>query len=216
MTPEPDLHETVRGSKPGSRFLRLPRRPKLRRVGAGEFAATEEVLRAATALGRFGPGVRHALIGEPLATAALPHERLSKLKALAVFSSDNLSSSAYATEEILLILVLAGTVAFNWSIPIALAIAALVAIVATSYRQVIRAYPSGGGAYLVAKENLGTPPGMVTAASLLVDYTLTVAVSVTAGVAAITSAAPGLPDERVLLGVLFIGVLTLGNLRGIR
>ena len=216
MTPEPDLHETVRGSKPGSRFLRLPRRPKLRRVGAGEFAATEEVLRAATALGRFWTGVRHALIGEPLATAALPHQRLSKLKALAIFSSDNLSSSAYATEEILLVLILAGTAALTDAIPIAVAIAVLAAVVATSYSQLVRAYPGGGGAYVVTKVNLGRPASLLTGSALFVDYILTVAVSTAAGVAAITSALPELHALRVEIAIGFVALLTLGNLRGIR
>jgi amino acid transporter len=178
--------------------------------------ATEAAIRPRGALQAAWRQLKRVLIGPPLATTQLAHERLSKVKALAVFSSDNLSSSAYATEEILLILILAGTGAFNLSIPIALCIAALVAIVATSYRQTIRAYPGGGGAYLVAKENLGTLPGLIAGGSLLVDYTLTVAVSTAAGLAAITSAMPALENEKVLLGVLFIGVLTLGNLRGIR
>lgn len=216
VAPEPELFETVRGRKPGTRFLRLPRRPKLRRVGEAEFEATEEALRPATALGRLWADVRHLLIGEPLATAALPHERLSKVKGLAIFSSDNLSSSAYATEEILLILILAGTGALVHVVPIALAIALLAAIVVTSYRQTIRAYPNGGGAYVVAKENFGLGASYVAGSALFVDYILTVAVSTAAGVAAITSAVPDLHPARIEIAVGFVALLTLGNLRGVR
>ncbi|OGO51694.1 MAG: hypothetical protein A2148_09960 [Chloroflexi bacterium RBG_16_68_14] len=161
-------------------------------------------------------GFKRVLVGAPLATSQLIEERLSKLKALAVFSSDMLSSSAYATEEILLILLLAGTVALKWSSPIAFAIAALVAVVALSYSQVIRGYPGGGGSYAVAKANLGTLPGLLAGASLVVDYTLTVAVSTAAGVAAIISAFPELHDLRIELAVGSVAVLTLANLRGIR
>lgn len=156
------------------------------------------------------------LIGRPLATAQARHERLANPVALAVFSSDPLSSVAYATEEILLVLVLAGTAALHYSIGISLVIVGLVAILTASYRQTIYAYPSGGGAYIVAKSNLGEAPGLVAAAALLIDYVLTVAVSVAAGIAAITSAVPELNDYRVGLGLLAIVVLTLGNLRGVR
>src|SRR5574342_1314873 len=117
------------------------------------------------------------LVGMPMLRAQARHERLSKTSALAVFSSDALSSVAYATEEILLVLALAGTVALAYSIPIGLAIAALIAIVVSSYRQTILAYPQGGGSYIVAKDNLGTPPALVAGAALLIDYVLTVAVS---------------------------------------
>ncbi|MBI2723669.1 MAG: APC family permease [Chloroflexi bacterium] len=156
------------------------------------------------------------LIGAPLASSRLAEERLSKLMALAIFSSDALSSTAYATEEILLILILAGSGALMYSIPISIAIAVLLVIVATSYRQTIRAYPNGGGAYKVAMDNLGEGPGVVAGASLVVDYTLTVAVSTAAGVAAITSAVPELHQFRVPLAVGFVTVLTIGNLRGLR
>jgi amino acid transporter len=219
LIPDLELREVRKGDRPGSRYVRLvPRsaQPFRRLEQPDMFLATEAAIRPRSALQAAWRQLKRVLIGPPLATTQLAHERLSKVKALAVFSSDNLSSSAYATEEILLILILAGTGAFNLSIPIALSIAALVAIVATSYRQTIRAYPGGGGAYLVAKENLGTLPSLIAGGSLLVDYTLTVAVSTAAGLAAITSAMPALQDEKVLLGVLFIGVLTLGNLRGIR
>src|SRR6266571_233273 len=156
------------------------------------------------------------LLGHPLATKQAAHERLSNPIALAVFSSDPLSSVAYATEEILLVLVLAGTAALHYSLGISLVIVGLVAILAASYRQTIYAYPSGGGAYVVAKCTLGEHPGLVAAAALLIDYVLTVAVSVAAGIAAITSAVPELHEHRVGLGLLAIAVLTWGNLRGVR
>jgi amino acid transporter len=155
-------------------------------------------------------------VGSPLATAQAHHERLSPASGLAVFSSDALSSVAYATEEILLILILAGTVALHYSIPIGVAISILIVIVVSSYRQTILAYPQGGGAYIVSKDNLGTLAALVAGGALLIDYVLTVAVSVTAGVAALTSAFPALYDHRVLLGILCIGIITTANLRGIR
>ncbi len=160
--------------------------------------------------------LKRKLIGTPLRTAEALHERLSKFAALAVFSSDALSSVAYATEEILLALMLAGSVGLPWSLPISLAIALLLLIVTTSYRQTIHAYPSGGGAYIVAKDNLGVYPGLIAAAALLIDYVLTVSVSVAAGVAAITSAVPILYPRRVNLGILCIGLITLANLRGVK
>ena len=160
--------------------------------------------------------LKRRLLGTPLRTEQAHQERLSKFAALAVFSSDALSSVAYATEEILLVLVLAGSAGLPWSLPLSGAIAVLLLIVTTSYRQTIHAYPSGGGAYIVAKENLGVYPGLIAAAALLIDYVLTVSVSVAAGVAAITSAVPVLYQYRVNLGILCIGLITLANLRGIR
>src|SRR5204863_351136 len=144
------------------------------------------------------------------------HERLSRVTGLAVLSSDALSSVAYATDFILATLVAAGVGAFVYAVPISLVIASLLAIVAFSYRQTIHAYPTGGGAYRVAKENIGTMAGLIAGASLLVDYTLTVSVSISAGVLAITSAAPELDRYRVELCLFFLTLLTLGNLRGIR
>ena len=135
---------------------------------------------------------RRLLLGNPLPSEAYAHQRLNKVKALAVFSSDALSSVAYATEEILLVLMTAGVAAFTLSMPIALVITGLLAIVAASYYQTVHGYPSGGGAYIVAHENLGVWPGLIAAAALLIDYVLTVAVSITAGVVAVTSAVPGL------------------------
>jgi amino acid transporter len=160
--------------------------------------------------------LKRLFVGLPLPTAQSRHERLDKRTALAVFASDALSSVAYATEEILLVLILAGTAALSYSIPIGIAICALIAIVVSSYRQTIRAYPKGGGAYLVSKDNLGTLPGLVAGAALMTDYVLTVAVSVAAGVAAVTSAVPALFDFRVPLCVAAVVLISLANLRGIR
>jgi amino acid transporter len=188
----------------------------LRRLGEGRYETTDIATRPRSSLEGIWRDVKRIVVGAPLPTSRLVEERLTKLKALAVFSSNNLSSSAYATEEILLILVLAGSGAFSASIPIAIAISALVVIVAISYSQVIRGYPNGGGSYVVAKENLGTFPGLVAGASLIVDYTLTVAVSTAAGVAAVTSAAPELHDERIPIAVGFVVLLTIANLRGVR
>jgi amino acid transporter len=160
--------------------------------------------------------IRRTLIGSPIATTEAIHQRLSKVKALAVFSSDALSSSAYATEAILLVLLAAGTGALAVSWPIALAIGTLLLIVSFSYYQTIHAYPNGGGAYIVAKENLGMFPGLTAAASLLIDYILTVAVSVSAGVAALTSAFPALDGARVIIAIMIVTFITLMNLRGVK
>lgn len=162
------------------------------------------------------PRLKRLLLGTPLPTERARHERLSKVLGLAVFSSDALSSVAYATEEILLILVIAGSLALAISWPIALAIVALLVIVATSYYQTIHSYPSGGGAYTVSRENLGVQAGLVAGAALMIDYVLTVSVSIAAGVAAITSAFPVLLPERVPLCLLAILVITLVNLRGVK
>ncbi len=159
---------------------------------------------------------KRLILGSRLPLARARHERLGKAAGLAVFSSDALSSVAYATEEILRVLILAGAAALTLSIPIGLAIVILVAIVAASYRQTIRAYPQGGGAYIVVKDNLGTFPGLTAGAALLIDYVLTVAVSVAAGVAAITSAFPGLLPHRVGLGIGAVAIVAFANLRGVK
>ena len=160
--------------------------------------------------------LRRLLFGSPLATARQLHERLPKLLALPVFASDAISSVAYATEEILLTLMIVGGAAWGISLPIAGAIAILIAIVAASYRQTIFAYPHGGGSYTVAKENLGTPYGLIAAASLLTDYILTVSVSVAAGIAAIVSLNPHLAPHVTLMGVLAVLFVAFINLRGVR
>ena len=160
--------------------------------------------------------LKRFLVGRPIPSHLAHHERLSKVTGLAVLSSDALSSVAYATEEIVRVLIIGGVAAMWYATPISILIAGLLATVAFSYRQTIYAYPSGGGAYIVAKENLGSWAGLTAAAALLIDYTLTVAVSIAAGVAALTSAFPELHDHRVGLAIGFIAVLMVGNLRGIR
>lgn len=160
--------------------------------------------------------LKRVLVGLPLRTAQAVHERLSKRLALAVFSSDALSSVAYATEEILLVLVLAGSVAVPMSLPISGLIVGLLAILTISYSQIIFEYPQGGGAYTVARSNLGAMPGLVAAAALMIDYVLTVAVSVAAGIAAITSAVPELFPYREALGLAAIILVLVLNLRGVR
>lgn len=169
--------------------------------------------------------LKRVMVGKALRNEQADHERLSKKVALAVFSSDALSSTAYATEEILLVLATAFAFgqanAFSYVIPVSIGIALLLAIVTVSYRQTIHAYPTGGGAYIVAKENLGTTPGLIAGAALLVDYVLTVSVSVSAGVAAITSAAQDTPyswisDHKVAICLGFIGLICVANLRGVR
>ncbi|HVW34526.1 MAG TPA: amino acid permease, partial [Acidimicrobiia bacterium] len=157
--------------------------------------------------------LKRLLLGRPLRSAEQEHQRLIKVIALAIFSSDAISSTAYATEEILHVLVpLAGMAALEDLIPISFVVVALLAAVCFSYRQTIFAYPSGGGSYIVSRENLGETPALVAGASLLVDYTLTVAVSVSAGVAAITSAVKPLAEHRVELGIVLVILVTLGNL----
>ena len=165
--------------------------------------------------------LKRVLVGRPLATSEQEEQRLPKVIALAVFSSDAISSTAYATEEILFVTAVgASSLALGLSVlvPVAMAVALLLAIVVTSYRQTIFAYPSGGGSYVVSRENLGEYPSLVAGASLLVDYILTVAVSISAGVAAIISipAFRGLVDQRVLLGVGLILLITVANLRGLK
>ena len=163
------------------------------------------------------PGFWRAwLIGPPLPTAAAPHQTVGKAVGLAVFASDALSSTAYATQEILLILAVAGMGAFGYALPISWAIVGLLAIVTLSYQQTIYAYPGGGGAYIVARDNLGDLAAQIAGAALLVDYVLTVAVSVSSGVAQLTSAYPPLFPYRVALAVGLVLLIMLVNLRGVR
>jgi amino acid transporter len=140
---------------------------------------------------------KRVLLGRTMATGELRHTLLPKVLALPVFSSDPLSSNAYATQEILLVLAIAGAGALHLVVPIAFFVAILLGTVVVSYRQTVRAYPSGGGAYIVAHENLGMYPGLLAAAALLIDYVLTVSVSIVAGVDAIVSASPGMSDFKV-------------------
>lgn len=159
---------------------------------------------------------RSWFIGRPLSTADASHQTIGKLVGLAVFASDALSSTAYATQEILVILAAAGTMAFGIVFPISIAIVILLGIVTISYEQTIHAYPDGGGAYIVARDNLGEFPALIAGASLLTDYILTVSVSIASGVAQITSAFPVLYDYRVVLSVIFILFVMLMNLRGVK
>ena len=160
--------------------------------------------------------MRAFFFGRPLASEDELGERLSKKKALAIFSSDAISSSAYATEEILRVLILGGAAALAWGLEISIAISVLLIAVAISYRQICIAYPTGGGSYTVSKKNIGRTVSLIAASALLIDYVMTVAVSTSSAVEQITSAFPILYDERVLIGVTAIGLITVGNLRGLR
>lgn len=160
--------------------------------------------------------IGHFFIGRPLQTADAPHQTIGKTVGLAVFASDALSSTAYATQEILVILAAAGTIAFGYVFPISIVIVGLLAIVVISYEQIIHAYPNGGGAYIVASDNLGKFPALVAAAALLTDYILTVSVSISSGVAQIVSAYPQLFNYRVPMAVMFVLLIMVINLRGVR
>src|SRR5881396_2874251 len=160
--------------------------------------------------------IKRILVGRRMPTHRLEHTLLPKVLALPVFSSDALSSVAYATEQILFVLLASSAVSAHLVMPISMAIATLMIIVVASYRQTVRAYPNGGGAYIVSKDNLGVLPGLVAAAALLTDYVLTVSVSVVAGVFAITSAVPSLNAHKVALSIGFVVLITLANLRGVR
>lgn len=216
----PDLSGKLkqRGSHPGDTYVRVVRRHSddLRRTGHNRLIAAEESAEGKGPVGRALFHVKRTLIGAPLTTAAGEHERLTNVKALAVLSSDALSSVSYASEEILRILVLAGVGALTLSLPISAGIVALMLIVGMSYRQTIKAYPHGGGSYIVAKDNLGEKPALVAGSALLVDYVLTVAVSISSAVAALVSAFPSVHEHLVLWGAFFIFVITLLNLRGLR
>src|SRR5207248_2202822 len=161
--------------------------------------------------------IKNRLLGPPLSTAQLPHQRLGKPTALAVFASDNLSSSAYATEEILHVLIpLVGLAAFSLVVPITIAMVVVLGFLILSYRETIKEYPSAGGAYLVTRDNFGINPAQLAGASLLTDYILTVAVSAAAGTAALVSAFDVLDPYKVLIACFFIALIAYGNLRGVK
>ncbi len=208
--------EATHGRHIGDRYVRIARHRDFDRVGPGHIVATDGVGAASTTAGRLIARARRTMFGRPLASAEEPNERLNVGTGLAVFASDNISSSAYATEEIMRVLVVAGAGALALTMPITIGIIAVLAVVVVSYLQTIRAYPNGGGSYIVASENLGRLPGLTAAGALLTDYVLTVAVSVAAGVAALTSVVPELFEWRVQLGVALVAVLMIGNLRGVR
>lgn len=218
IDPELALREERRGRRVGDRYVRIvhPFSESFKRQGAGHLVASERVLRPTDPLGRTIEVVRRLAVGRRVATEHELQERVGPIKGLAVFASDNISSSAYASEEIMRVLVLAGLGALALTMPTTIVIVAVMAIVVTSYQQTIRAYPNGGGSFVVASENLGRGPGLVAAAAMLTDYVLTVAVSIAAGVAALTSVFPALFEQRVVLGVGFVVILWLGNMRGIR
>jgi amino acid transporter len=183
---------------------------------AGAIVATEHAGAGASRSGRAASRWRRVLLGAPLAGSAVAHERMRKLVALPILSSDALSSVAYGPEAMLAVLALAGTGALGLSLGLSLAIVVVMIVVGLSYRQLIKAYPHGGGSYIVAGKNLGELPALIAAAGLMTDYTLTVAVSISSGVAAITSAIPGLTHASVPIGLAAIAILLAGNLRGVR
>jgi len=214
----PGRMEERRGSRPGDVRVRIvrPSHPEFRRVSQGILEATEA---AYTPQGRLGKAIsvlKRVLIGVPIATTRAEYERLTKFKALAVLSSDAISSVAYATEAILINLVAAGSGHLGLTLPISLVIVGLLCIVAISYRQTIPAYPNGGGSYIVAKENLGTLAGLIAAAALLIDYVLNVAVSIAAGVQNLASLFSALAPYVVPLDIALVALMMILNLRGVR
>lgn len=208
----------IQGRKLGDRRVRVerPHAAYFRWSGPGQLTAKEAASAPTTPGGRAWARVKALFIGRPLASEEELGERLSKKKALAIFSSDAISSSAYATEEILRVLVLGGVAALTFGLHISIAIAVLLIVVAISYRQICIAYPTGGGSYSVSKRNFGRLVSLVAASALLIDYVMTVAVSTSSAVEQIVSAFPALFDERILIGVGAIALITIGNLRGIR
>jgi amino acid transporter len=214
-----EVREKRRGKRPGDAYVRVvrPYEDTFRKGGdEGELIATER-----TILERRGwkAGLRQLrtwLIGRPIHSEREEHERLTKVKGLAIFSSDNISSSAYGPEEIMRVLAFAGTGALVLTLPLAGLITVMLAIVTVSYRQTIKAYPTGASSYIVASDNLGSRMGVLAAAALLIGYVVTVAVSVSAGVAAMTSLLPQIYDDRVWISVVLVLLIMLGNLRGIR
>ena len=212
-----EVREKRRGQRPGDSYVRIvrPFEDEFEHE-EGRLVATERTMREGRGWTRSLRDIRTFLIGRPISSDHEQHERLTKVKALAIFSSDNISSSAYGPEEILRVLALAGAGALSLTLPIAGLIIAMLAIVTMSYRQTIKAYPLGASSYIVASDNLGDRAGVLAASALLIGYVVTVAVSVSAGVAALTSILPDLFPYRVWVSVGAVVLLTLGNLRGIR
>ncbi len=208
----------ITGRKPGDRRVRIdrPHSPYFRYTGPNQLVAKAEASLPRSGFGRTLLRWKAWLIGRPLASEEEIGERLSKRLALPIFSSDAISSSAYATEEILRVLVVGGGLAFLFSVQVAAAIAVLLAVVAVSYRQVCRAFPNGGGAYAVARQELSPMLGLVAAAALLIDYVMTVAVSTSSAVEQLISVAPGINEWRIELALVSITLITVANLRGLR
>ncbi len=213
-----EVREKKRGARPGDAYVRIvrPFEDEFERGDEGSLIASEKTILARTGWTAWIRNLRTVLIGRPISSEREEHERLTKLKALAVFSSDNISSSAYGPEEIMVALTAAGAGVLSLTLPLATSIIVMLAIVTVSYRQTIKAYPQGASSYIVASDNLGDSAGILAASALLIGYVVTVAVSVSAGVAAMTSIIPGLFDLRVVIGVVMVILLMLGNLRGIR
>jgi amino acid transporter len=220
-TPPPSMiggRRQLTGRKVGDRRVRVerPHAPYFRYTGRGQLVAREAASAPRTQTGRALARIRAFIFGRPLSNEADLEERLDKKKALAIFSSDAISSSAYATEEILRVLVIGGATAMLLSVQVSMAIALLLAVVALSYRQVCRAYPNGGGAYVVARTNLAPIFGLIAAASLLIDYVMTVAVSTASAIAQIQSVIPAAYDIRIQIAFVSISLITIANLRGLR
>jgi amino acid transporter len=213
-----EVREQRRGRRPGDAYVRIvrPFEEEFERSEEGTLIASERTVLARTGWHGALRALRTFLIGRPISSEMEEHERLSKLKALAVFSSDNISSSAYGPEEIMRVLALAGAGALFLTVELAALIIVMLAVVTISYRQTIKAYPHGASSYIVASDNLGDRAGIIAASALLIGYVVTVAVSVSAGVAAMTSIIPELYDYKVPIGVALVALLMLGNLRGIR
>jgi amino acid transporter len=211
---------SLQGRKPGDRRVRVerPHAPYFRYTGPGQLTAKEAASIPTTPGARLLHQIRGVVLGRPLHQDEELGERLSKRKALAIFSSDAISSSAYATEEIVLAFTIAGAgaLAVGLALEVAVAIAILLAVVAFSYRQVCIAYPTGGGSYSVSKANFGKLASLIAASALLIDYNLTAAVSTSSAVEQMVSAIPGLDPVRIQIGVLAIGLITIANLRGVR
>ncbi len=234
INPDLTIAEIKHGVRPGDVYVRMrqPHSHIFRKVGPGHFVATPASDVPTSSWERGYRLLKKILVGRPLETAEEIHQRLNKVKSLAVFGSDAISSSAYATEAALIVLVAAGNGALGIVFYTSIAIAVMLSIIAFSYRQTVYAYPHGGGSYNVSRENLGTLPGLIAASALLIDYVLTVAVSIVAGSAAVISALlasgyaeqiealeaamPAFLNLNVVLSLFFIGLITLGNLRGIR
>jgi amino acid transporter len=217
LDPLLEVREKRKGQRLGDTYVRIvrPFEDEFERE-EGRLVATERTVLQRSGWTRTVRAIRTFLIGRPISSEHEQHERLTKVKALAIFSSDAISSSAYGPEEILRVLAFAGAGVLSLTLPIAGLIIVMLAIVTTSYRQTIKAYPLGASSYIVASDNLGDQAGVLAASALLIGYVVTVAVSVSAGVAAMTSILPGLFDYRVYLAVAAVVLLTLGNLRGIR
>jgi len=213
-----EVREKRRGQRPGDSYVRIvrPFEDEFERSQGGTLVASEKTVLHRTGWTAGIRALRTFLIGRPISSEREEHERLTKLKAMAVFSSDNISSSAYGPEEIMRVLALTGTAALSMTVPLAALIIGMLAIVSLSYRQTIKAYPHGASSYIVAGDNLGDYAGILAASALLIGYVVTVAVSVSAGVAAMTSIIPELYPERVVISVVAVAILMLGNLRGIR